>query len=188
MHVPSLTPEQARTVAENIGLAHEWLRQYQPRGYSFDEARSVAYLGLCRAVATWNPSRAALSTWAFTIIDCAFYNDRRAQKPTSKQRRPPGGWLLYLEELPPIPDPAQTEALDIVTAIVAFQQYVQSRKPIAQSRILSIIPEALRQDMNVSACARTYGISREGARQRLLKAQRECWRLKPAFCADRKED
>jgi RNA polymerase sigma factor (sigma-70 family) len=54
-----LTPEEHIWVANNLGIAGRVARKLSGPRIDFDEARSAAYYGLCRAVMTWDKSKKA---------------------------------------------------------------------------------------------------------------------------------
>jgi RNA polymerase sigma factor (sigma-70 family) len=54
-----LTPEEHLWVANNLGIAGRVARKLSGPRIGFDEARSAAYYGLCRAVMTWDKEKKA---------------------------------------------------------------------------------------------------------------------------------
>ena len=89
-----LTPEQRQTVADNHNLIYGFLRQYR---LPVEDYYSAAAVGLCRAVATYDPARGCtLSTWAYQWMYGQCFQQARAQR--AKRRVCPG--ILYSLDAP----------------------------------------------------------------------------------------
>lgn len=77
-----LTDEQKRLVGENIRLAYQFANRFHARyRMHLDDVLSAAQLGLMRAVRTWDPRKARLSTHAFRWMQNAVQEERRSLAP-----------------------------------------------------------------------------------------------------------
>lgn len=69
-----LTKEQQKIVEDNINLAYNFAHKYGvlKYNYNFEEAVSISFLGLVKAVLAWDENKGKLSTLAYTVMHNEF--------------------------------------------------------------------------------------------------------------------
>lgn len=76
LQIPPLTDDEREVVEDNINLVwnalHKWKWSFPPYIYELDDIFSIGVLSLVKAVKTYDPKKAKISTWVTQVINTQF--------------------------------------------------------------------------------------------------------------------
>jgi RNA polymerase sigma factor (sigma-70 family) len=149
----TLTKAQQKLVADNMGIAIRVLGKLNVRrGPGYDDCRSEAMLALCKAAASFDPSKAGFSTWAWLKVAGA------VKDWMYRQARIRGSDMLSEDELREMH--SSEAAPDEQAYDKQFKERVREQLEDDESRADEAIRLLAFNGLTIRQCAATMGVTK----------------------------